>query len=190
MILYLHQRNEIPFFLCFEYSKPFDYLKKRGGAGGKSRNTLWNVGKSAEESLHPSKIILLSSCCQAEVFFLAVRKCQLPAGVSLSRRVQARRHCSINNTQPNRSQHIPFISSTHFILPPCPPPTDKGEEQGSTTRMKKTPCPFSLRKNPSPTSANPPSLFFLSLHQLSAGSIVAYGAQSLFVTVLSPPLPF
>lgn len=81
-------------------------------------------------------------------------------GLSLSRRVQARRHCSINNTQPNRSQHIPFISSTHFILPPCPPPTDKGEEQGSTTRMKKTPCPFSLRKNPSPSSANSRHLFF------------------------------
>lgn len=79
------------------------------------------------------------------------------ASWGLSRRVQARRHCSINNTQPNRSQHIPFISSTHFILPPCPPPTDKRGKQGSTTRMKKTPCPFSLRKNPSPSSAN---LFF------------------------------
>ncbi|KAL6260636.1 hypothetical protein P5V15_008156 [Pogonomyrmex californicus] len=33
--------------------------------------------------------------------------------------VQARRYCSINNTQPNRSQHIPFTSSTHFILLLC-----------------------------------------------------------------------
>ncbi|TGZ45760.1 hypothetical protein DBV15_09447 [Temnothorax longispinosus] len=33
--------------------------------------------------------------------------------------VQARRHCSINNTQPNRSQHILFTSSTHFIPPSC-----------------------------------------------------------------------
>ncbi|EFN63800.1 hypothetical protein EAG_10138 [Camponotus floridanus] len=32
---------------------------------------------------------------------------------------QARRHCSINNTQPNRSQHILFTSSTHFMSPLC-----------------------------------------------------------------------
>lgn len=82
------------------------------------------------------------------------------ASWGLSRRVQARRHCSINNTQPNRSQHIPFISSTHFILPPRPPPKYKGGKQGSTTRMKKTPCPLVLRKNPSPSSANPPPFFF------------------------------
>lgn len=82
------------------------------------------------------------------------------ASWGLSRRVQARRHCSINNTQPNRSQHIPFISSTHFILPPRPSPKYKGGKQGSTTRMKKTPCPLVLRKNPSPSSANPPLFFF------------------------------
>lgn len=40
--------------------------------------------------------------------------------VWLVRDVQARRHCSIDNTQPNRSQHIPFTSSTHFILPSLP----------------------------------------------------------------------
>ncbi|XP_046143218.1 uncharacterized protein LOC114872147 [Osmia bicornis bicornis] len=37
------------------------------------------------------------------------------------------------------------------MLPPCPPPTDKGGNKGST-RMKKTSCPFVLRKKPSPSS--------------------------------------
>lgn len=48
----------------------------------------------------------------------------------LPRRAQARRHCSIDNAQPNSSQHIPFISSTHFILPPVPTPVIVRVERG------------------------------------------------------------
>ena len=133
--------------------------------------------RDAEKSLVSPEIILLKRLLPGGG---ALPRSQGMSAASwgLSRRVQARRHCSINNTQPNRSQHIPFISSTHFILPPVPTPdTDKGETggggggRGTTRRMKKTPCPFGLRKKPSPSSANP-LFFFLRgfLFRLYGGS--------------------
>lgn len=49
-------------------------------------------------------------------FFLAVRERQLPPREAPSAGCKTRLHCSINNTHsPNRSQHILFTSSTHFI---------------------------------------------------------------------------
>lgn len=132
--------------------------------------------RDAEKSLVSPEIILLKRLLPGGG---ALPRSQGMSAASwgLSRRVQARRHCSINNTQPNRSQHIPFISSTHFILPPVPTPdTDKGDtggrRRGTTRRMKKTPCPFGLRKKPSPSSANP----FFSFGDFSSDCTVVRAA--------------
>lgn len=67
---------------CFEYSQLIGPLKNKTNTT-KALRSGWKYCKRLEESFHPSKIILLSGCCQAEVLFLAVRECQLPPGVSL-----------------------------------------------------------------------------------------------------------
>lgn len=74
---------------------------------------------------------LLLASCRAELLRRGQRMSAASWG-TLSEE-QARRHCSINNTQPNRSQHILFTSSTHFIFAPVrllPSPRTTGGKVG------------------------------------------------------------